>query len=245
MTTQRGLTYDRDIAEIYARHRGVRPELLKALVEESGVNRESRILEVGCGTGSYVIAVQFVSGCAARGFDISEEMLVHAQRRDSPVAFSVASAEFLEVPDESLNLIFTVDVVHHLGSPADHYRETYRALAPKGRVCTVTHSEDMFRNTLVLSKYFPEIIEINLDRYPPVATLHHAMSDAGFRRLREIQIAFPAEVVDSGLYARRAYSPLHEIEDDAFERGLERLEADLAKGPIEGSRQYLLIWGTK
>ena len=57
------LTYDHDIAEIYARHRGVRPELLKTLVEESGVNRSSRLLEVGCGTGNYVIATQFVSGC--------------------------------------------------------------------------------------------------------------------------------------------------------------------------------------
>jgi ubiquinone/menaquinone biosynthesis C-methylase UbiE len=239
------LTYDHDIAEIYARHRGVRPELLKTLVEESGVNRSSRLLEVGCGTGNYVIATQFVSGCAARGVDISEEMLAHAQRRDSPVEFSVGTAEFLEVADGSQDVIFTIDVVHHFGSPADHYREAYRALAPEGRICTVTHSEDMFRNTLVLAKYFPETIEVNLDRYPPVATLHHAMSAAGFRYLREIQIAFPAQVTDSGLYARRAYSPLHEIEDDAFARGLEQLEADLAKGPIKGARQYLMIWGTK
>ncbi len=145
MTMQHGLTYDRDIAEIYARHRGVRPELLKALVEESGVNRESRILEVGCGTGNYIIAVQFVTGCAAQGIDISEEMLVHAQRRDSPVAFSVASAEFLEVPDESHDLIFTVDVVHHLGGPTDHYREAYRAMAPEGRVCTVCRARRVTR----------------------------------------------------------------------------------------------------
>lgn len=239
------LTYGRDMAEMYARHRGVRPELLKILIEESAVDVKSHILEVGCGTGNYVIAVQFVTGCAARGFDISEEMLVHAQRRDSPVDFSVGTAEFLDVPDESQDFIFTVDVVHHLGSPVDHYREVYRAMASGGRVCTVTHSEDMFRNTMVLSTYFPETIEVNLDRYPPVATLHHAMSGAGFRRLLEIQIAFPAVVSDSGLYARRAYSPLHEISDDVFQRGLERLEADLAKAPIKGSRQYLMIWGMK
>ena len=239
------LNYDRDIAEIYASHRGVRPELLKVLIETSRVDRAARALEVGCGTGNYIIAVQFVSGCAAQGIDISEEMLVHAERRDSPVGFSVGTAEFLDVPDGGLDFIFTVDVVHHLGSPADHYREAYRAMAPGGRFCTVTHSEDMFRNTIVSSQYFPETIEINLDRYPPVATLHHAMSGAGFRRLREIQIAFPVEVTDSGFYARRAYSPLHEIDDDAFARGLESLEADLAKGPIKGSRQYLLIWGEK
>ena len=158
------LNYDRDIAEIYASHRGVRPELLKVLIETSRVDRAARALEVGCGTGNYIIAVQFVSGCAAQGIDISEEMLVHAERRDSPVGFSVGTAEFLDVPDGSLDFIFTVDVVHHLGSPADHYREAYRAMAPGGRFCTVTHSEDMFRNTIVSSQYFPETIEINLDR---------------------------------------------------------------------------------
>ena len=41
MTTPRGLTYDRDIAEIYARHRGVRPELLKTLVEEHSLYTKS------------------------------------------------------------------------------------------------------------------------------------------------------------------------------------------------------------
>lgn len=239
------LTYDRDLAKIYARHRGVWPELLKALIEESGVNAETRALEVGCGTGNYIIAIQFVTGCAAWGIDISEEMLIHAQRRDSPVEFSMGTAEFLDAADDSLNFIFTVDVVHHLGQPADHYREAHRALATGGRICTVTHSEHMFRDTLVSSKYFPETIEVNLDRYPPVATLHHAMSAAGFRRVTEIEIAFPAQVSDSGLYARRAYSPLHEIDDDAFARGLERLEADLANGPIKGLRQYLLIWADK
>ncbi len=65
MNSARGFKYDRDIAEIYARHRGVRPELLKILVEESGVARDSHALEVGCGTGNYIIAVQFVSGCTA------------------------------------------------------------------------------------------------------------------------------------------------------------------------------------
>ena len=144
---------------------GARPFFKKTgrLRAAGAMGRAARALEVGCGTGNYIIAVQFVSGCTAQGIDISEEMLVHAERRDSPVGFSVGTAEFLDVPDGSLDFIFTVDVVHHLGSPADHYREAYRAMAPGGRVCTVTLSEDMFRNTMALRKYFPETIEGNLE----------------------------------------------------------------------------------
>ena len=46
MPTQRGLTYDRAVAASYARHRGVRPEALARLIEDSAVDRDSRVLEV-------------------------------------------------------------------------------------------------------------------------------------------------------------------------------------------------------
>ena len=240
-----GLKYDHAIAESYVRHRGVRPEILTPLVEESGIDRGSRVLEVGCGTGNYIIAVQFITGCTAFGVDISEEMLVHAERRESPVSFALGMAERLDFADAGMDFVFTVDVVHHLGGTAEHYREAHRVLAPGGSVCTITHSEEMFRDTLVMSRYFPATIDVNLERYPPVVTLRDDMRAAGFRELREAEVAHPAGISDSGLFASRAYSPLHLIAEDAYERGLARLERDLSAGPIKGTRRYLLIWAVK
>ena len=245
MPTQRGLTYDRAVAASYARHRGVRPEVLARLIEDSAVDRDSRVLEVGCGTGDHIIAVQFVTGCAAFGIDISEEMLAHAGRRDTPVSFAVGTAEYLDFADASLDFVFTVDVVQHLGGTAAHYGEAYRVLAPGGRLCTMTHSDDMVRDTIVLSRYFPETVEVNLARYPTVETLREQMTAAGFGDPHDDEIAYPAEVANSALYASKAYSTLHLIPQEAFERGLAALERDLEAGPITGERRYLMLWARK
>ncbi len=240
-----GLTYDRAVAASYARHRGVRPEVLARLLEDSAVDRDSRVLEVGCGTGDHIIAVQFVTGCTAYGTDISEEMLAHAGRRDAPVSFAAGTAEYLDFPDASLDFVFTVDVVQHLGGTAEHYREAYRVLAPGGHLCTMTHSDDMFRNSIVLSRYFPETVAVNLERYPTIEALRGQMTAAGFGDLHDDEITYPTEVNNSALYASKAYSTLHLIPEQAFERGLAALEHDLEAGPITGERRYLMLWATK
>ena len=51
------LDYDHLAAE-YARHRRTHPDVLKRLLEDGRLARSSRILEAGCGTGNYLVAVE-------------------------------------------------------------------------------------------------------------------------------------------------------------------------------------------
>ena len=44
-------------------------------------------------------------------------------------------------------------------------------------------------------------------------------------------------------YREQAYSSLHLIPDDAFQRGLERMEQELMAGPIYALSLYTLVWG--
>jgi len=245
MVTEQGLTYDRAAAASYAKHRGVWSEILQPLLLNSAIDRGSRILEVGCGTGNYIIAVQFIAGCQAHGVDISEEMLVHAKRRGSPVSFAVGSAEYLDFPDGSLDLVFSVDVTLHLGAPADHYREARRVLAPGGRVLTVTRSEDMLESGAVTARYFPETVTANLTRYPSTDALRGQISDAGFHKIETTEVSHPVEVTNAALYASKARSTLHMIPEEAFQRGLAALERDLEKGPVTGEQHHLILWAVK
>jgi SAM-dependent methyltransferase len=245
MTTEQGLTYDTAIAANYAKHRGVWPEILQPLLENSGVGRDSQVLEVGCGTGNYIIAVQFITGCQARGVDISEEMLAHAKRRDSPVTFAVGSAEYLDVADASLDLVFSVDVTHHLGSPADHYREAHRVLAPGGRVLTVTRSEGMLDTGSVTARYFPETVAANKARFPSSDALRRQLADAGFNAIEDVVVSHLVEVSNAALYASKARSTLHLIPEDCFQRGLAALRRDLELGPVTGEQQHLIMWAVK
>jgi ubiquinone/menaquinone biosynthesis C-methylase UbiE len=238
------VNYD-GLAREYAQHRGTLPAVTEALIEGGSLTRDSQVLELGCGTGNYIRALEETVGCASWGVDRSEEMLAHARARAGDVAFMLGDAARLGFADNSFDLVFSVDVIHHIDAKADFYKEAYRVLVPGGRLCTMTDSEELIRNSMVLSRYFPETVPVNIARYPTVGAHREWMTRAGFREFSEAVVSHPVTVTDSGCYASKANSTLHMIPADAFERGLMRLERDLAAGPVTGLRRYLGLWGTK
>jgi hypothetical protein len=46
-------------------------------------------------------------------------------------------------------------------------------------------------------------------------------------------------------YRERAFSSLQIVDEDAFQRGIERLEADSGSGPIPALSLYTIVWGEK
>ena len=238
------VNYD-GLAREYAQHRGTLPAVTEALLEGGSLTRDSRVLELGCGTGNYIRAINDAVGCACWGIDRSEDMLGHARLRAGDVAFARGDATQLDFADGSFDLVFSVDVIHHIDAKANFYKQAYRVLGPGGRLCTMTHSEELIRVSPLLSRYFPETVPVNIARYPTVDAHREWMTRAGFREFSKTVVSQPVSVTDSGCYASKADSTLHMIPQDAFERGLTRLERDLASGPITGLRRYLGLWGTK
>jgi len=70
---------DETMAPGYARWRAVHPQLLDALVAYSGVQADSCVLELGCGTGNYIRAISERTGCDGWGVDPSAAMLAQAR----------------------------------------------------------------------------------------------------------------------------------------------------------------------
>ncbi len=237
------LDYDR-LAEDYARHRQVHPGVVKDLWETGGIGPQSSVLEVGCGTGNYVAALEQLAGAQCTGIDPSREMLDAARRQTSKVSLGIGSAEKLDFPDDSFDLVFSVDVIHHVEGRPAFYNEARRVLKPGGRVCTATDSEWIIRHRRPLSEYFPETVEREIARYPRIAELREQMAAAGFDAVCEHQVEFAYERSDIGPYESKAYSTLHLIPEDAFQRGLTRLREALQAGPIQCVSYYVLLWGT-
>ena len=84
---------------------------------------------------------------------------------------------------------------------------------------------------------------VELQRYPPVPTLLEEMARAGFVEPRLVEVSRDFDLDEIQAYRDRAFSSLHLIEEDAFRRGISRLEADLARGPIPCVSLYTMIWG--
>lgn len=236
------LNYD-ELAADYARHRAVHPAVLRHLAP--GIDERSRVLEVGCGTGNYILALTESSGCEGWGVDPSEEMLKRASRRTGSVRFSMGRGEDLELPRNYFDLVFSVDVIHHVTGRRAYFSEAHRVLRRQGRLCTVTDSADIIRRRVPLSEYFPQTVEVELERYPRVTELRRMMRDVGFTDLCEHTVAFHYELEELGPYRDRAFSSLHLIPDSAFQRGIRRMQGDLEKGAISCVSLYSMLWGTR
>src|SRR5439155_9802243 len=146
--------------------------------------------------------------------------------------------------DASFDLVFSVDVVHHVRDRVASIVEAHRVLRPHGRFCMVTDDEDSIR-TRVHSRYFPELIEPEVARYPSLNLLRSALQAAHFTEITEERTAAVFEVTDLEPYRQKAFSSLHLIGEEAHRRGLANMEADLRTGPIAGLASNLLLWATK
>jgi ubiquinone/menaquinone biosynthesis C-methylase UbiE len=231
------------LAQQYAENRQIHPEVFRKLLETGAIGAGSHVLEVGCGTGNYLAAVRAAVGCAGWGCDPSPGMLLKA--RAAGLQLYLGRAERLALPDEVVDLIFSVDVIHHVQDRPAFLREAYRVLKAGGRICTVTDSAWIIQNRQPLSTYFPETVPHELRRYPPIGQLRERMAQVGFREMVEQTVETRSVLPDIQPYRAKAFSALHLISEEAFERGLEQLERDWREGPVPWVARYLLLWGAK
>ena len=103
------LDYD-FLAQEYALHREVHPEVLSELIQLGDLNNASKVLEVGSGTGNYQVALEKSTGCSCWGIEPSEQMLAIAIGRSTSNRLKMGKAEQLDYPDGFFDLVFSVDV---------------------------------------------------------------------------------------------------------------------------------------
>lgn len=239
------LDYDL-LAADYARHRAIHPGVLDRLVQRGRVTTASRVLDVGCGTGNYAVALVDLTGCEAWGLEPSEGMRRAAQIRLPEGRVLAGRAERLALPGGPFDLVFSVDVIHHVEDRAAYHREAFRALVPGGRFCTVTDSEEIIRHRSPLATHFPETVEAELKRYPAIDELSRMMREAGFAGIEEETVSLEFPLTDIRKYRDKAYSSLHLITEAAFGQGMARLELDLCeRGFVAANARYTLLWGTR
>jgi SAM-dependent methyltransferase len=236
--------YDR-AANNYVAHRRIHPGVFRELRKYGGLGVRSKVLEVGCGTGNYIRSLVAWHACTGLGLDPSVSMLEHAVAQPGRVLWLQGRAECQGLCASSVDLLFSVDVIHHVSDKAGFYQEAARLLRPGGQVCTVTDSEDMIRRREILSGFFPETVEAELVRYPCVADLEAWMTAAGLTVSRFATAEAPYELTGSKPFRDKAYSSLHLITEGAWRAGLARLERALAKGPVRGMSRYACLWGRK
>jgi len=236
------INYDA-LAREYAQNRQGQPEVMRALLATSRVDSASAVLEVGCGTGNYIAAIKSITNCRAWGFDPSAGMA--AKAKSTGIMLHVGQAEMIGFRSRSFDLLFSVDVIHHVSKRLKYFQEACRVLKPGGKICTVTDSAWIIRHRQPLATYFPETIEAELNRYPRIAQLQTMMTQVGFRDITEETVEYRYQLTDINPYQNKAFSALHVIPETAYQNGLERMKKDLRAGFIPCVSRYVLLWGAK
>jgi len=243
------------MAEAYGRNRKLHPDVLSTLIERGRLEERSKVLEVGCGTGNYITAIAAATGARCTGIDPSREMLriARGQESTSPeekgqhpeVAFQEASAEALPFPDGTFDLVYSVDVIHHIEDRDAAAGETARVLKSGGIAMVVTESEDDLRHRTPHVTYFPETVDVELVRYPTIAQVESELAAAGLDVDPAVAVSRPVQIEDIQPFEDKAYSSLHLISEEAFAAGIARMRVDIEKGPIDGVRRYTIVIARK
>jgi ubiquinone/menaquinone biosynthesis C-methylase UbiE len=118
---------------------GQRGRVFDRLVAASGARPGEKVLDIGCGSGSFSrrIAPAVGPNGTVVGIDPSQPMLDYATAHaPANCTFQAAGAEDLPFGDESFDLIVSSLAFHHI--PTEHrgaaVREMLRVLRPGGRV---------------------------------------------------------------------------------------------------------------
>lgn len=135
------LAYDLLVRAVYLPVGG-EPALRSAAIRRIGSLSGSRVLELGCGTGSFT-RLLVDAGALVTSIDGSERMLARAQRRTAGVSFEQLDLRTFQAPaGKEFDLVFLAFVLHELpkATRLSLLSEATRALAPGGRVVVVDHA---------------------------------------------------------------------------------------------------------
>jgi SAM-dependent methyltransferase len=221
------------MARVYDRGRTLSLEQLAELrvVLDQYLEGSERVLDLGSGTGIFAEALAVWFDVGVVGVEPSRAMRQRALAKVAGrVSYVGGEAEHIPLADETCDSAWLSTVLHHVRDRAQCARELRRVVRAGGRVLIRSGFGDRLDGVRWL-RYFPSAREVAARRWPSVEATAEVFATAGFEveALHEVP-----EVVASnlGTYHRRiavrASSTLTLIDDDEFEKGIERLRQEAA-----------------
>jgi ubiquinone/menaquinone biosynthesis C-methylase UbiE len=120
-------TDDYDVFQPQAKER-----IIDAFVRVAGLAAGARVLDIGCGSGTFTRLLQ-LRGYRLSGIDISSKMIAMARQKSANIQFYEGDAENLPFENGAFDAVLLSGLVHHFPDQHRLAAEAFRVLTPGGK----------------------------------------------------------------------------------------------------------------
>ena len=153
------------------------------LVELGDLRRARRILDVGCGTGGFAVAIAETTGAEVVGCDRSPSFLAYAGERSAAVEWVQGDAERLPFDDASFDRVLMSLLLHQLEEPARAVAEAFRVLRRRAALVVRTVLPDAAAARIPF-RFFPTLARVQAEQMPSLDDVTSWIHAAGFDQIR-------------------------------------------------------------
>jgi ubiquinone/menaquinone biosynthesis C-methylase UbiE len=210
----------------------------------------SLVVDLGCGTGRFTVALAEAFAAPVLGVEPAANMRAAAEAKPHPatVRFVPGCAEHIPLADGAADLVFMSQVLHHVVDRPRALREVQRVLRPGGRLCVRQTTRENL-DSYFYQRFFPQARAIDEGRLPSRAGLLRLAGSCRYREVAVATLRHEIAATSSDYVAKiglRTYSDLECIPDAAFREGLDALRDHCAAHPdhpkVAENDLFILEW---
>lgn len=214
----------------------------QALLDLAKKLKARDVLEVGSGTGFWLNLLGQVTG-RLYGLDYSMGMIRQAKGHPASLNLMRGTATHLPLQNQTFDLIYCVDAIHHFIDHRAFVSEAFRLLKPGGALAIIGHDpHEEGSSQWYIYDYFDTVYDTDLRRYPSGNSLLTMMQAEGFSKpslqvvehIKNIHVG--EAVLKDPFLKHNATSQLALLDEDDYQSGLMRIKQALADAKERNER---------